>query len=86
MDLCSSSIVTSRQSFKEKPVQVSWAEAHPEAVASIVRNANVFAEQFLTPMGKSCYATMMLHEYAQMQCDPWSIQEQFNGMVRAEDL
>ena len=67
-------------------MQVEWAEAHPEAVAMIAKNANTFAEHFLSPEGRSCYAAWLLHEYAQMQRDPWSIREQRDSMVRAEAL
>lgn len=67
-------------------MQVAWAEAHPEAVAMIVRNANTFAEKFLSWEGKACYATLLLHEYAHVQHDPWSIRQQRESMVRAEDL
>ena len=67
-------------------MQVKWAEGHPEAVANIVRNANTFAKAFLSSEGRSCYATLLLHEYALRQRDPWSIREQRNSMVRADTI
>ena len=39
------------------------------------------AEHFLSPEGRSCYAAALLHEYAKMQQDPWSIREQRNNMA-----
>ena len=62
------------------PAQVEWAEQHPDAVARIVVEANKFANTVLSPEGAACYTVGMLKEYAQLQTDPWLIQEHLDEL------
>ena len=53
--------------------RVAWAEAHPDAVARIVSNANAFARLHLSRAGQACFAMRMVHEYAARLKDPWTV-------------
>ena len=53
--------------------KVRWAEAHPERVAAIVREANEFARFYLSRQGAECFAMQMLDAYARLLRDPWNV-------------
>ncbi len=53
--------------------KVRWAEAHPERVAAIVREANEFARFYLSRHGAECFAMQMLDAYARLLRDSWNV-------------
>lgn len=50
--------------------KVVWAEEHPDQIKDIVESANVLANLYLTEQAQICFATKLLHDYAQMITNP----------------
>ena len=53
--------------------KVAWAEENPYRVAEIVKEANNFANHYLSKQGQQCFAMQLLDRYSRMVKRAWQL-------------
>ncbi len=53
--------------------KVAWAEENPNRVAEIIKEANNFADHYLSKQGQQCFAMQLLDRYSRMVKRAWQL-------------